>query len=154
MSEVKTLKAVLEAFNRRAFDDVLRYLHSDVELRPALTELDVRTNYVGRADFKQFFETITDAWETYTVRVEEAIETVDGRVVAVERWHARGRQGIEFEFRLTDVYTFRDGLIARVDGFRDKAQALEAVGLSELASSEEGALEAVGLSEQDAHTDS
>jgi hypothetical protein len=43
----------------------------------------------------------------------------------------RGRDGIEIDTELTDVYAFRDSLIVRVDGFRDKAKALEAVGLSE-----------------------
>ena len=52
-------------------------------------------------------------------------------MLAIERWHARGRQGIAFDFEITDVYEFRDGLIVRVKGFRDRADALEAVGLSE-----------------------
>ena len=128
---IDTLKAVFEAFNRRDFDDALRYADPHVELHPALTELDVRSSYVGRTEFKQFFETITDAWETYVVQLEEAIEAADDRVVVLERWHARGRQGIEFDFQLTDVYTFRDGLITRVDGFRERSEALEAVGLPE-----------------------
>jgi ketosteroid isomerase-like protein len=73
-----------------------------------------------------------------TVELEEVIETQDGRVLAVERWRGRGRDGIEVDARCTDVYSFRDGLIFRGEGFRVKAEALEAV----------------GLSEQDAHTDS
>ena len=43
----------------------------------------------------------------------------------------RGRNGIEIKASCTDLYGFRDGLIVRGDGFRDKAQALAAAGLSE-----------------------
>ncbi len=43
----------------------------------------------------------------------------------------RGRDGLEFDFQVIDVYTFRDGLIGRVDGYLKKAEALEARRLSE-----------------------
>jgi hypothetical protein len=43
---------------------------------------------------------------------------------------ARAR-GVETEIQLTEVYAFRDGLVVSVDGFREKAEALEAAGLSE-----------------------
>jgi hypothetical protein len=49
---------MFEAFNRRDFDDALRHAHPTVELRPALTELDVRRRYVGRDEFKKFFVTM------------------------------------------------------------------------------------------------
>jgi ketosteroid isomerase-like protein len=126
-----TLRTVFEAFNRRKFDDALQYAHSDIELHPALTELDVRTRYRGREEVKGFFETVTEAWETYVIEPQEAIEAPGDRVLVVERWRARGRQGIEFDFELTDVYTFRDGLVVRIDGFRDRAAAFEAAGLQD-----------------------
>jgi len=37
----------------------------------------------------------------------------------------------EIERELPTLYTFRDGLIVRIDGFTEKAEALEAAGLSE-----------------------
>jgi ketosteroid isomerase-like protein len=130
MSErIDTLRAVFEAFNRRDFDDALHYAHPDVELHPGLTELDVAGRYRGREEVRHFFETITEAWESYVVEPKETIEAQGDRVIVVERWRARGRHGIAFDFELTDVYTFRDGLIARIDGYRDAADALEATGL-------------------------
>jgi ketosteroid isomerase-like protein len=128
---VETLRAMMAAFNRRDFEDSVRYVDPEVELHPGITELDVNGRYRGRDEFRRFAETITDAWETYVVEPEEIIEVPDGRVLAVERWRARGRQGIKFDFLLVDVYTFRDGLIVRIDGFRDREAAFEAVGLRE-----------------------
>jgi ketosteroid isomerase-like protein len=127
--KVETLRATLEAFNRRDFDDALRFAHPAVELHPALTELDVRGTYRGRDELREFMETITDAWEEYVVEAEQTLEAPDGRVLAVERWHARGRDGIEFNFELIDIYEFREDLIVRIVGFRDRAAALEAAGL-------------------------
>ena len=46
-------------------------------------------------------------------------------------WRVRGRDALQLDFELIDVYTFRDGLIVRIVGFRDRAEALDAVGLSE-----------------------
>jgi ketosteroid isomerase-like protein len=38
---------------------------------------------------------------------------------------------METEIVITQLYTFRDGLILRIDGFRSRAEAREAAGLSE-----------------------
>jgi hypothetical protein len=59
------------------------------------------------------------------------IEAADDRILAVDRWLFRGRDGIEIERELPTLYTFRDGLVVGIDGFTDKADALEAAGLSE-----------------------
>jgi hypothetical protein len=44
-------------------------------------------------------------------------------------WRFSGREGIESESELPTLFTFRDGLIVRIDGFTDKAEALRAAGL-------------------------
>jgi ketosteroid isomerase-like protein len=129
---IQRLRATFEAYNRRDFDDALKYAHPDVELHPAISELpDLDSRYRGRDEVKRFFEVITNHWETHVVEPEETIEIPGDRVLAVERWHARGRHGIELDFALTEVYTFRDGLIVRIDGFRERAEAFEAAGLQE-----------------------
>ena len=62
---------------------------------------------------------------------EEILAAPGDRVLAVERWRAVSRGGLEFELELIDLFTFRDGLIVRIDGFRDRTEALEAAGLAE-----------------------
>jgi len=124
---IDTLRALFDAFNRRDFNDALRYAHPEIELHPGITELDVARQYRGHEEVRRFFETITDAWESYVVEPEETIDAPGDRVLVIERWRARGREGIALAFELTDVYTFRDGLIVRIDGYRDAAEALEAM---------------------------
>jgi ketosteroid isomerase-like protein len=126
--------ALYEAMNRGDFDDAVECLHRDVEIQPALGGvMDIARRYSGRDEARQLMETITEGIERIETRVEpkEAIEVGDDRLLRVERWHPRGRQGMETEVVITQVYTFRDGLILRIDGFRDRAEALEAAGLRE-----------------------
>jgi ketosteroid isomerase-like protein len=132
MSEnTESLRALFNAYNRRDFESAVQFAHPEVELRPGLTELDVSPRYRGREELRQFFETITEAWESYVVTPEEILAAPGDRVLAVERWRAVGRGGLKFELELIDLFTFRDGLIVRIDGFRDRTKALEAAGLAE-----------------------
>ena len=77
------------------------------------------------------FEDLGETWQSVTVEIQGIEELADGRVLTVEDWHTRGRDGIGFTTRITDVYTIERSLIVRVDGFLDKAKAVEAVGPQE-----------------------
>jgi ketosteroid isomerase-like protein len=128
---VETLGFFYEAFNRRDFDAALQYVHPECEVFPAIWFPTEPSNYRGRDGAMEYFKQAAIDWEALTVEFKETIEAPDGRTLAVERWRARGRDGIEFDTEVTDAYAFRDGLIVRVDGFRDKAEALKAAGLRE-----------------------
>jgi ketosteroid isomerase-like protein len=119
------------AFNRGELDALLRYLDPEVELYPAVPLPDADAQYLGRRGMREFTRVAFETWDTVIVEPNEIVEAPGERVLAVERWHVGGRDGIELDFQLTDVYAFRDGLIVRIDGFRDKAEALEAAGLTE-----------------------
>ena len=126
---LEILRRVNEAFNRRHVDDALQYLDPEVELHPGVQVPDEESRYLGREGVAEWFRSATEAWETITVEHNELIAVSGDRVLAVERWRFRGRDGIELELELPNVYTFRDGLIVRIDGFTDKSEAREAAGL-------------------------
>jgi ketosteroid isomerase-like protein len=74
----------------------------------------------------EFFSTFED------VLVETHGFTEAGSEVVVSNTaHARGRDGIEVVARSTFVYTVESGQITRLRMFQERAEALEAVGLSE-----------------------
>jgi ketosteroid isomerase-like protein len=128
---IDTLRALYAALNRGDYDGLVQYLHPEVEIHPAVGgELDFSSIYRGRDGMRQFIET---AWRGFDVAVEpeEIVRAPSDRLLAIERWQLRGRDGVETELQLTDVYAFRDGLIVGIDGFREKVEALEAVGLRE-----------------------
>jgi ketosteroid isomerase-like protein len=77
------------------------------------------------------FEHWQGAWEELEVTVEETIDAGD-RVVLSAHHRGRGRgSGIKVDARFYEVYTLREGKIVRVDEFTERAEALEAAGLSE-----------------------
>ncbi len=125
------LLAMREAYNRGNVDEAAKYLDPDVELRPAVVGMDLGGPCRGRDQVLQYITTVNDAWESVHVEVQETIEGPGDCVFAVDLWSVRGRDGIELEFQAIDVYRFRDGLFVRIDGFTERAPALEAAGLSE-----------------------
>jgi ketosteroid isomerase-like protein len=131
MSEenLEILRCLNKAFNRRDIDDAIQYLDPEVELHPGVQVPDEESQYLGRDGLTEWFRSATDPWEMITVEHQELIDLPGDRVLAIERWVFRGRDGIELELELPNVYTFRDGLIVRIDGFTDKAEAFEAAGL-------------------------
>ena len=68
------------------------------------------------------------------VRIE-AVRIIDlggDRVLVLSRQTARGKQsGVPIEHELGDLFALHDGKIVRFDSYWDRAEALEAVGLSE-----------------------
>jgi ketosteroid isomerase-like protein len=132
---VEVVQSLYAAVDRRDFANAVEYLQPDAEVYPGLVGFDTggagsASRLCGRDEIRQFFEDNAETWETWTIESAEMTETRDGRLLAVERWQVRGRDGIELDVEVIDVYTFRDGLVVRVDGFRDKTTALEALGLS------------------------
>jgi limonene-1,2-epoxide hydrolase len=129
--KIETLRAFVEAFNRKDFDDLVRYLHPEVEIYPAIGgELDVSRRYRGRDEVRQLLETITEGVEPH-VEIEAAIEAEEGRVLLIEHWSPRSSLGVETPFELSTIYSFQDDLVVRVEGFREPAEARAAAGLME-----------------------
>jgi len=111
--------------------DVLRYLDPAVELYPGIRTPDQDTRYVGHDGWKEFMVDAVGIWEAVEIEPSERFEVTENRILATEARILRGRDGIEIERELPTLFTFRDGLIVRVDGFTDRAEALKAAGLSE-----------------------
>jgi ketosteroid isomerase-like protein len=86
---------------------------------------------VGVDETNEWLAEWHDAFENWSIDVEEVFDTGD-QVVTVVRQRAKAKQGgPEVEMRFAQVWTFRDGLLARMEMYADRAEALEAAGLSE-----------------------
>jgi ketosteroid isomerase-like protein len=71
------------------------------------------------------------AWDDFEVTAEEFLDAGD-RVVVTARHRGRGREsGVAVDARFYEVYTLRDGKVIRADEYVERAEALEAAGLSE-----------------------
>jgi hypothetical protein len=88
--------------------------------------------YRGHDGVRQHIERWASMWENWTIEVDRFIDAGGDSVVVLT--HERGRNkasGMELDARHAELYTVRDGHIVRWQGFSDRAEALEAVGLSE-----------------------
>jgi ketosteroid isomerase-like protein len=71
-------------------------------------------------------------WEEFVLEPAEIIDAGQGRVVVIQDERGIGKlSGAPFERRWAILYTMREGKIVRIEHFSERAEALEAAGLSE-----------------------
>ncbi len=88
-------------------------------------------HYLGPEGLGTFMRAYLEGWTNLTMTAEELIEAQNSVVVAV-RQRAAGRESdAPSTTRYFEVWTFRGRGVVRIEQFRDRAAALEAVGLSE-----------------------
>jgi ketosteroid isomerase-like protein len=127
---VAVVLSAIEAFNRRDLATATRDTVADIEVdwsRSSGVEAGV---YRGRAATRRFWSTFLDAFEPIVVTPEEVLVRGES-VVVVDRTRFWGRDGVEVEAHNVFVVALRDGLIATWTMYRDRAEALKAVGLAE-----------------------
>ena len=92
---------------------------------------DTEAVYRGREGWRQFWNTFREPWETLRIEVERIEPIGDDRVLALYRFHGRGRDGVEVTLKYANLVTIVNGLATRNIAFADWGEALEAAGLSE-----------------------
>jgi ketosteroid isomerase-like protein len=121
-TNTRDFKAVMEAWA----DDIVLALHG--EFRGGLGgEGAVGKQGVGEW-FGEWFRTFD---RDYRFEIEETRDRGD-QVLIVATHHGRGRgSGVPVTLRMAFVYTLRNSKVERCDAYPDRAEALEAAGLSE-----------------------
>jgi ketosteroid isomerase-like protein len=114
--------------------DLERYVNEffdpEIEWRTSAEDPDAATHW-GREAFKRYVEQWMESFDGLRTKTEEIID-IDDRVFTWTRWMGRGRaSGVEADWHLAIVYTLRDGKVVRGEEYFDRAEALEAAGLSE-----------------------
>lgn len=71
-------------------------------------------------------------WESYHAGIEDIIDAHEGRVLVLTCDHARPRgASADVHFYGAPVWTVRDGKVARIDFYWDRAEGLRAAGMAE-----------------------
>jgi ketosteroid isomerase-like protein len=129
---VETLRQSLEAFDRR--DRAAWLATRDDQDYEVVTdrywpEADVVR---GREAAWEFYVKVAEAFERLLAGDAELVDAGADKVLVHQRSDVRGRtSGAAVELNYWDVVTFREGRIVRDQWFADRAEALEAAGLSE-----------------------
>ena len=131
MSEenVEIVRRLYRAMDARDVEAFAEFGHPDAEWIPdsRVGQGPVR----GRENVIQFFTDRAEMFDEYHVEVERFWEK-DDQVLAFVRVTGRGgASGATFDIRIGHLWTVRDGVVVRGEGYGDRAKALEAAGLSE-----------------------
>ena len=128
---VEVVRRHIETWNRRDLTTWLALFSSDAEIDWSRARGPLKGVYRGPGE-------IETLWKEFFFTFEEAqIETTHGftdagsEVVVSNTSHFRGRQGVEVSASSTWVFTVENGQFTRLRLFQERAEALEAAGLSE-----------------------
>ena len=128
---VEILRRGAEVFNADLDRWVSEFFAPDMEWHTAAEDPDAATHR-GREAFNRYLQQWTDSFDGLHADVEEYIDAGDEQVFTWVRWTGRGRtSGVDADWHLAVIYTLRDGLVVRGEEYFDRAEAFEAVGLSE-----------------------
>jgi ketosteroid isomerase-like protein len=128
---IDTVLRLLEANARRDWDELFEIYAPDIEWED-------NSGLWGDWGTPRGHEELRDAWRRWFEvlggvdwRIEGELVDIGDEVVATYDVHGRGRgSGVEVDQLLTLVWTVRDGRVSRVRAYRERDEALQALGVS------------------------
>ncbi len=87
--------------------------------------------YLGIERLAEYTRGFLEPWTHITIEAEEITDTEGSVVVTVHQRGVGSESGAETEFRYFQVWSFRGRKVIRLENFRERAEALEAAGISE-----------------------
>ena len=127
---VATAKRIYEARNRGDIEAVLAECDPDVTWRPHLSTLGGRP-IRGHDEVRAYLTSLREDWRSFRHEPEGFFDAGD-KVVAFLHTYARGRgSGVDVEVPVAHVLRFYGGKCLGYVSYHDRAEALEAAGLSE-----------------------
>ena len=127
---VEAFRAGEDAINRGDLEAALELVDPEVVFEPL--RAPVSGAYYGPDGIRKFFADTADSFDRFRVEHRDIRDLGDDRVLAIGTMHARVRQGgVETEATSAGIATYRGGRLVRWKDYGDRAEALEAAGLSE-----------------------
>ena len=131
----RTVRLVVEAYNRRDLDAVVIGWHSEFEYYPDRDWVEaglVEPCYRGLEGYRKYVATVDEVWggENYLKPVE--LIDLGERIVVLADGRMRAQaSGVPLTEAFALVSTLKDGRTIRLQEYYDHDKALEAVGLRE-----------------------
>jgi ketosteroid isomerase-like protein len=129
---VELVRGTIDSLNRRDLDRVLEAAHEDFEADWLNSIAPHSGVHRGRERARELFESFLEAWDEFRWEPQEIIDVDDARVVSVSRVRMRGLgSGVEVDATGASLWRITGGKVRSIKIYQSKADALEAVGLSE-----------------------
>ena len=125
----ETIRAIYERWAEGDFTAGPEHFDSNLVfiMRP---EFPDSGTYVGPEQVAGYMRIFLEPWEWINIEATEIIEADDSVVVAVTQRGLGMASRVETDFSYFNVWTFRGSLIIRFETFREREEALAAVGLA------------------------
>jgi uncharacterized protein len=128
---VEIVRRGYDAFNRGDLGAFFQAFDPNAEWYLPEGGLNVGTRR-GHQAIRQLVEGFLEVWDPMHFEPERFFDVDDQRVLVFVRVSATGRgSGAQAEIRATHEFTIRDELVVRFKVYGNRAEALEALGLSE-----------------------
>ena len=128
---VEIVRRILEDGVRGSWEESAPHLGQDTELHGTVGGLTEGSVWRGPEQVRKFFEEDSDAWDERRLEAEEFIDAGDCVVVLLHEFRRGKGSGVEVETDTAMVFEVRDRHVVRIQGYMNRAEALEAAGLSE-----------------------
>jgi uncharacterized protein len=129
---VEVVKLAYEAFARGGLDRWVDHFTDDVDWRSIEGNIDDVGPIHGKDAVRAWLQDWIDTFDEFWFEPVELIDAGEDKVVVVERYGGRAKlSGVETDQTEAEVFTIRDGKIARCREYATRHEALEAAGLSE-----------------------
>jgi ketosteroid isomerase-like protein len=130
---VEIVRRAVDAFNRGELEtlaEMVAFYDTDIEYHEHPDFIEIGT-FRGRDALAEHWRQFLDAFEDYRFEIENLIDVHDDVVVFTHQ-HGHGKEsGLDFELRSAWVFSFSDKKLTKIRTYPNRAEALEAVGLSE-----------------------
>ena len=133
---VETIRSVYEQYREGDFRVSADLLDPHVTLvlgKGGQWGLDVPDHgrYVGREGVAEYTRGLLKPWTAFSMQAEEIVAVGDSVLVSVHQRGVGRLSGVPTELRYLTLWSFRGQKVIRIESFRERAEALEAAGLSE-----------------------
>jgi uncharacterized protein len=127
---VEIVRLVYDGWSKGDFREPARLFdpHIVFVLHPGFPEPGA---YFGFERFIEYSRGLLEPWEKLTIEADEVIEVGSAVLASVHQRGVGRHSGAVTELRYFHLWSLRGPKVIRFDGFRERAQALEAAGLSE-----------------------
>ena len=128
---MEIVRRFAEAWARQDSDGMAELLDPNVEQHGTVGGLEEGRVLRGVSEIRRDDERVEEAWEEHRIEIQQLIDAGD-QVVLFHREYQRGRSsGAELMIEAAAIFALRNGRIVRIQGYMDRAGALEAAGLAE-----------------------
>jgi ketosteroid isomerase-like protein len=119
----------VESWVREDREAMADLVHPDVEMHATVGGVEEGRVTRGIDEITREYDAVEEMWDEHRIEIERVLDAGD-QVVVFQHEYQRGKgSGIELEIDTAAIFDVRDGRIARMQGYMDRAEALKAAGL-------------------------